>query len=323
MRALPRIGIMSLLAVCVAGVSVPSTAQNYPSRPVRIVTGTPGSMMDVVSRQLASRLGEQWGRTVVVENRGGPGNSSTLVSQSTPDGYTLLVADSTQLSVRPIILHSLPYDPERDFAPITLIASSPGMLVAHPSVPAGNLVEFIAYAKRQPGGMDFATGGPWTGGHLTAELFKRLTGINVVPVNYKGGGAAIAAIVSGETKAGFNGPFLSLPHVKAGRVKAYAVTSKRRFAGLPEVPTMAEAGAGDLVTTYWFGLLAPARTPRALVERVNRDAVNVLQLSGMKSALLDQGAEPGAGTPQEFGAFIRSETARFKKIIEGAGIRAE
>jgi tripartite-type tricarboxylate transporter receptor subunit TctC len=169
----------------------------------------------------------------------------------------------------------------------------------------------------------FANAGPWTNNHLTVEFFKRSTGIDIVHVNYKGGGAMMAAIVSGETKAAFSTPFISLPHLKAGRVKAYAVTSSKRFAGALEIPTMAEAGIEDLVTNYWFGLLAPAHTAPALVNRINRDVVDLLQSSGMKSALLEQGAEPGAGTPEEFGAFIRSETARFKKVIEAAGIRAE
>lgn len=323
MRALPGIGITSLLAICIAGITVAAAAPDYPAKPVRIVTGDPVTMMDIVTRQLAQRLGAQWGRSVVVENRGGVGNSSAVVSQAPPNGYTLLVADGGALSIRPNLYRSLPYDPERDFAPIALLASSPSFLVAHPSVPAADLAEFLAYAKRQPGGMQFANAGPWTNNHLTVELFRRSTGIDIVHVNYKGGGAMIAAIVSGETKAAFSTPFISLPHVKAGRVKAYAVTSGKRFAGAPDIPTMVEAGAGAFVTTYWFGLLAPARTPPALVKRINREVVDLLQSSGMKSALLDQGAEPGAETPEEFGAFIRSETARFKKVIELAGLRAE
>lgn len=323
MRALPKVGMLCLLATCVAGVAVRSAAQDYPAKPVRIVTGAPGTMMDIVSRQLAQRLSEQWVRPVVVESRGGFGSASALVSQATPDGYTLLVTDNGSLAVRSHLYRSLPYDPERDFAPITLLASSPSFLIAHPSVPAVNLGEFVAYAKRQPGGVDFANAGPWTHNHLTAELFRQLTGINVVHVNYKGGGASIAAIVSGETKAGFSTPFISLPHVKAGRVKAYAVTSNQRFAGAPEVPTMAEAGGGVFVTRYWFGLLAPVRTPPALVERINREVVALLQSSGMKSGLLEQGAEPGGSTPAEFSSFIRSETAMFKKVIEAAGLRAE
>ncbi|MGQ0522073.1 MAG: Bug family tripartite tricarboxylate transporter substrate binding protein [Betaproteobacteria bacterium] len=323
MSALPKIGMMSLLAVCVAGVTSPSAAQDYPAKPVRIVTGQPVTIMDIVSRQLAQRLTEHWGRQVIVENRGGVGNSMAHVSQATADGYTLLVADNASLAIRQHIYRSLRYDPERDFAPIALLACSPSFLIVHPSVPATNLGEFIAYAKRHPGGVDFANAGPWTNNHLTVELFKRLTGINVVHVSYKGGGAATAAIVSGETKAGFSTPFMSLPHVKAGRVKAYAVTNSKRFAGAPEILTRAESGAGAFVTTYWFGLLAPARTPPALVKRLNLEVVDLLQSSGMKAALLEQGAEPGAGTPEEFSAFIRSETERFKKVIEAAGIRPE
>ena len=319
MSALPRIGITGFFAACVAGLSVASAAQDYPARPVRIVTGAPTTMMDVVSRLLAQRLGEGWGRPVVVENRRA---SSASVSQATPDGYTLLVADSGALAIHPNLYRSLGYDPQRDFEPIALLASSPTLLITHPSVPAANLGEFIA-SSRQPRGVEFATAGPWTSNHLTAELFRQLTGVNLVLVNYKGGGASVAAIVSGETKAGFSVPFVSLPHVKAGRLKAYAVTSVKRFAGAPDIPTMAEAGAGNLITTYWFGLLAPARTRPMLVERMNRNVVDLLQSSGMKSALLEQGAEPGAGTHKEFGAFVHSETARFKKVIELAGIKAE
>ena len=323
MYSLPGITMMSLLAMGVAGVTVPAAAQHYPVKPVRIVTGDSGTMMDIVSRQLAQRLGVLWGRSLVVENRGGVGNSTAHVSQATPNGYTLLVADSGALAIRPHLFRSLPYDPARDFAAIVQLASSPSFLVTHPSVPAANLTEFLAHAKQQPGGMHFATAGPWTANHLTVELFKRSSGLDITPVNYKGGGAVMTAIVSGETKAAFSTPFMALPHVKAGRIKAYAVTSDKRFAGAPDIPTMAEAGAEALVTSYWFGLLAPARTPPDLVSRINRDVVVVLQSPAMRSALLEQGAEPGGGTPEEFRAFIRSETARFGKAIEAAGIRPE
>ena len=323
MRGLSKPRFMILLAACVAGVTMPSASQDFPVKPVRIVTGAPGTMMDIVSRQLAQRLGAHWSRSVVVENRGGFGNASAHVSQAPPNGYTLLVIDSGALSIRPNLFRALPYDPDRDFAPIVLLASSPSFLVTHPSVPASNLAEFLTYAKRQPGGMHFATAGLWTSNHLTVELFKRSTGIDIVHVNYKGGGAMMAALVSGETKAAFSTPFISLPHVKAGRIRAYAVTSSQRFAGALDIPTMAEAGAEALVTHYWFGLLAPVRTPPELVSRINRDVVELLQSPAMRSALLEQGAEPGGGTPEEFRAFIRSETARFGKAIEAAGIRPE
>ncbi|MGZ9065734.1 MAG: tripartite tricarboxylate transporter substrate-binding protein [Burkholderiales bacterium] len=233
-----------------------------------------------------------------------------------------MVTDSGALAIHPNLYRSLGYDVQRDFEPIALLASSPTLLVAHPSLPAANLREFIVYARR-PGGVEFANAGPWTSNHLTAELFRQSTGINLIQVNYKGGGAATAAIVSGETKAGFSVPIVSLPHVRGGRLKAYAVTSDKRSAAAPEIPTMAEAGAGNLVTTYWFGLLAPARTPPMLIERINREVADVLQSSEMKCALLDQAAESGGGTHKEFGAFIRSETARFRKVIELAGLKAE
>jgi tripartite-type tricarboxylate transporter receptor subunit TctC len=323
MRSILKAAILSLLAGCLARGTGIAFAQDYPVRPVRIVTGQPASMMDIVSRALAQHLGERWGRPVVVENRGGPGNSPTVVSQATPDGYTLLIADSTALAVRPHLYRTLPYAPERDFAPITLVATSPSFLIAHRSIPAGNLREFLEYARRQPNGVDFANAGPWTNSHLTAELFRRMAGINIVPVNYKGGGAASAAIVSGEAKFGFSNLFMAFPHLRAGRVKAYAVTSERRFAGAPDIPTMAEAGGGTLVTNYWFGLLAPKGTPPPLVKRLNHDVSMILQTPEMKSLLVDQGAETGQGSPEEFGGYIRGETARLKSVIDSAGIKTE
>ena len=280
-------------------------------------------MMDIVGRHLAQRLGEQWGRPVIMENRGSLSVAPTVAAQSAPDGYTLLISDSTLLAVWPSLYRSLSYDPEKDFAPITLIAFSAQMLVAHPSVPAANMGEFLAYAKRQTRGVDFANAGPATASHLTSELFRQATGVDVVPVNYKGGGAALLAIVAGETKAGFSLMFLALPQVKAGKIKAYAVTSRQRFPDAPQIPTMGEAGIGAFETTYWFGLLAPARTPPALIGKLNHDAVKQVQSSAMRSVLLEQGGEPAAGAPEQFAAFIRSETARFKKVIEIAGIKPE
>lgn len=323
MRGFFKTGFMILCAVCISASMAPSAGQAFPAKPVRIVTGAPATMMDVVSRQLAHRLSALWGRTVIVENRNGVGNAESLVSLTTPNGYTLLVTDSGALAIRPHLFHSLPYNPERDFAPVALLASSPSFLVSHPSVPAANLAEFLVYAKRQLGGMHFATAGPWTANHLTVELFKRSSGLEIIPVNYKGGGALMAAIVGGETKAAFSTPFIALTHLRAGRIRAYGVTSSKRFAGAPEIPTMAEAGAEALVTNYWFGLLAPASTAPALVNRINRDIVELLQSPTMKLALLEQGAEPGGGTPEEFRAHIRNETARFGKVIAEAGIQKE
>ncbi|OFW25227.1 MAG: hypothetical protein A3H97_07695 [Acidobacteria bacterium RIFCSPLOWO2_02_FULL_65_29] len=322
MHILWRLPFAAFFALSALALAMPAGAQHYPTKPVRVITGFPGTAMDVVLRQLGERLGERWGQPVVVENRGGVG--AAVAAQATPDGYTLLQSDQTVLAVRPSLIKNLPYATLRDFAPITLVASVPSFVVVHPSVPANDLREFIAWAKRQPNGVDFATAGPATGGHLQAANFKTVTGVNVVPINYKGGGAALMAIVSGETKAGVVGILLSLPYVKAGKLKAYAITSKRRFTGAPDLPTVGESGIPELaMNNYWFGILAPVRTPAALVAKINRDIVEALQTPELKAALQRQGAEPAPSTPEQFTAFIRSETERLRQVMHIAGIRVE
>lgn len=321
MYVLRKLWFLTLIAAGALTVGMSAFAQNYPTKSVRIITGYPATVMDVVVRQLGERLREHWSQPVVIDNRGGV--SAAIAAQATPDGYTLLQSDQTVLAVRPSLVKSLPYRTLRDFAPITQVASVPQFLVVHPSIPANDLREFIDYARRQPRGIDFATAGPATATHLQAENLKSVTGINVVSVNYKGGGAALTAMVSGETKAGFISVFLSLPHVKAGKLKAYAVTSKKRFPGTPDLPAVAEVGLPELEMNYWFGMLAPARTPAALIAKLNRDVVAILQTPELKAALLLHGAEPAPGTAEQFAAFIRSETARLKKLIDVAGIRVE
>jgi len=322
MRALRIFSAGVGLAGILCSLAVSGATPEYPGKPIRIVTGPAATMMDVVGRHLALRLGEMWARPVIVDNRG-VSVAPAVAAQAAADGYTLLVADSTLLAVRPNLYRSLPYDPVKDFAPITRIATSPQLLVAHPSVPASKLQDFVEYARRQPRGIDFANAGPATASHLTGELFKQITGVNVVPINYQGGGAALMAIIGGEAKAGFQLLFLAMPHVKAGRVKAYGVTSQRRFSGAPEIPTMAEGGIAAFETTYWFGILAPARTSPAIVAKLNQGIGQLLQNSDVRSILLEQGAEPAPGTPEAFGNFIASETVRFRKVIDLAGIRAE
>ncbi|MGH6817129.1 MAG: Bug family tripartite tricarboxylate transporter substrate binding protein [Hyphomicrobiaceae bacterium] len=316
-----RIALIGLIAAYGAAVAVPALSQNYPTKHVRIITGNPGTMLDIVARRLGQRLGEIWSQPVVVENRGGAGIAPTIAAQSAPDGYSLLLSDRTWLAVAPSLYRKIAYKPFADFAPITLVASAPQLLVTHPSVPAGNLRDFVSYAKQGP--TDFATGGPGTSTHISSEIFRQATGANVVPVNYRGGGAAVMAILGGEVKAGFSLLPVSLPHVKAGKIKAIAITSRNRFAGAPEVPTVAESGWAELETSYWIGLLAPGRTPAELIGRLNREVTEVLQSAAIREMLLAQGAEPTPGTPQEFTAHIKSETAKMKQLIELAGIRAE
>jgi tripartite-type tricarboxylate transporter receptor subunit TctC len=266
---------------------------------------------------------ESWKQPVVVENRARGSISAGAAAKSAPDGYTLLIGDRTWQAVAPSLYKELPYDPAKDFAEITLIASTPMLIVAHPSVPATSLGEFIAYAKRLPQPLAYATAGIGTATHLPGEQLKQLAGIDLTAVHYKGGGAAMVALLSGEVKAEFNLLPQALPHIKTGRVKAYAITAKKRFPGAADIPTVVEAGFPDLVADYWIGLFAPARTPPSVVAKINRDVVAILQSAAMRAFLLDQGAEPVPGTPEEFAAFIKRETVKWGKVIKTAGIKPE
>jgi tripartite-type tricarboxylate transporter receptor subunit TctC len=312
-----------IAAILLAAAS--ALAQNYPAKPVRIVTGGAGTFHDIVTRQLGQRLSERWGQPVVVENQ--PAAALTIgtgiAARAAPDGYTLLMSDRSALAVAPNLYKSLPYDPVKDFSPITLAALAPTMLVAHPSVPAATLAEFLAYAKQQQGGIHFASAGPGTNNHIAIELLKHATSVNVVAIHYKGGGASTLAILSGEVKAGFGNVPNVLPHVKAGKLKAYVVTGRQRFPGAPDIPTAAEAGLPGFELEFWIGMLAPARTPPALVARLNRDIGEILRTSEMRTTLLAQGAGAAPGTSDEFAAFINSESAKMKRLIELTGMRAD
>jgi len=324
MRGLREAKVAWLIAtILFAAASAP--AQNYPAKPVRIVTGGAGTFHDIVTRHLGQRLSERWGQPVVVENQ--PAAALTIgtgiAARATPDGYTLVMSDRSALAVAPHLYKSVPYDPVRDFSPITLAALAPTMLVAHPSVPAATLSEFLAYAKEQPHGIQFATAGPGTNNHIAMELLKHATGINAVAIHYKGGGASALAILSGEVKVGFGTVSTLLPYVKAGKVKAYVVSGRQRFAGAPDILTAAEAGLPGFELEFWIGMLAPARTPSALVARLNRDIGEILQTPAMQTTLLAQGAEAAPGTPGEFAAFINSESAKMKRLIELTGMRVD
>lgn len=309
------------IALCAAAVH----AQDYPARPVHIVTGGVGSFHDIVARQLADKLSERWGQPVVVENQGAAALTiaTGMVARAAPDGYTLALSDRSALAVAPHLYKSVPYDSVKDFSPITLVAAATTMLVANASVPAATLSEFLAYAKKQPQGTFFATAGPGTNNHVAMELFKHATGINAAPVHYKGGGASTLAMVSGEVKEGFGAVPSLLPQVKAGKLRAYLVTSPQRFPGAPEVPTAAEAGLPDLELEFWIGMLAPAGTPPAVIAKLNRDIAEIMQTPAMQATLLAQGARAAAGTPAQFADYISSESGKMKRLIELTGMRAQ
>ena len=300
-------------------------AEEWPARPVRIVTGGAGNFNDIASRHLAVQLSARWNQPVFVENRPGAGLTigTAVAAQAAPDGYTLLLSDRTALAAAPTLNRSLPYEPSRDLAPITLVAKAPLILVAHPSVPADDLREFIDYVRHQAQPVHFGSAGPATVPHVANEQFKNLVGANLTSVHYKGSPASMMALLAGEVRAAFMLVPVVLPHLKAGKVKAYAITSETRFSGAPDVPSVVELGIPELESQYWLALLAPARTPEAIIRKVHRDAVEILSSPVTREMLFAQGAEPAPGTPDELAAFIKSETAKWKKVIEVAQMRLD
>ena len=333
MGTLNRIAFVGLIAAGAVAVETPASAQNgataagksYPTKYVRVITGGAGNMADIVTRQIGQRLTERWGQSVVVDNRGGAGGTiaTGLAARAMADGYTLLMSDRTAIAVAPSAYKDLPYDPARDLAPIALAARAPLVIVVHPSVPATKLREFLDYAKQRPGALNYAGSGPATVTHIAGEVLKQMAGIEMTLVQYKGTPAAMLALVSGEVKVGFGMVPIALPHIAAGKLRAYVITSNRRFSGLPDVPTSAEAGLPGFESDYWIGMLAPARTPGQIIAKLNHEIVSILKTPELQASLHAQGAEFAAGTPEEFAAFIKSETVRLRKVIELARIRAE
>ncbi len=300
-------------------------AQTYPTRPVRIIAASTGTTGDLLARYLGERLNERWGQPVVVENRSGAGATiaAEVAAKAAPDGYTLHIGQLASFSAAVSLYKKLSYDPVKDFAPITLYAQVPLMFLAHPSVPAASLREFIDYAKKRSGAINYSSAGPGTGSHLTTELLNHVAGLRLVHVPYRGTGAAVTAILGGEVQVASIVLPNALPQVKAGKARAYAITSKSRFAGAPEVPTAHEAGLAGFESTAWFGMLVPARTPANLVGKLNRDMVEILRTPAIQAWLLTQGAVPSPGTPEEFAAFIKSETAKWADVVKRAGVKVD
>jgi tripartite-type tricarboxylate transporter receptor subunit TctC len=300
--------------------------QDFPSKPIRLVVPfAAGGGSDIVARTVAQKLAETIGQPVVVENRPGAGGNigTDLVAKSPPDGYTIVMGVFGPIAVNPSLFGNLPYDPVRDFAPITQAVAVTNMLVVHPSVPANNLRELIEYGRRNPGKLASGTGGTGTAGHMASELFKSMTKLDMAVVPYKGAAPAVNDVLGGQVPMTFEALLSTLPHVRAGKLKAIAVTTSTRSSLLPNVPTMAEAGLPGYEATNWYGFLAPAQTPRPVVERLNREMVKVLGMPDVKEKLLAQGAEVVGNSPQEFAAVIRTDLERWKKLVAETGIKAE
>jgi tripartite-type tricarboxylate transporter receptor subunit TctC len=300
-------------------------ANAYPQRAIRlIIPYPPGGAGDIVGRMLSARLGERLGQQLVIDNRGGGGQviATEMTAKAQPDGYTLLLASATH-GVNPGLRDKLPYDSIKDFSPITLVASSPLVFVAHPSVGVSNIKELVALAKAKPGAITYGSSGPGTGGHLAVELLNWLAGIKLVHIPYKGAGPALIDLVGGQIQIVCTSPLPAMPHVRAGRLRALAMTGSTRSKAAPEIPTVAEAGYGAYQASLWYALLGPAKLPPAIVKRLHDDAVAVTKSQDMVDQLLAQGAEPVGNNPQELEAFLRAEIERWTKVIKQAQIKAD
>ena len=315
---------MLVFSVAVGGAvaATSAVAQNYPTKPVRIISGSVGSGGDLIARYLGQRLTERWGTQVVVDNRNAIIGSET-VARAPADGYTLMMGQLTSHATAPSIYKSLAYDPVKDFAPITLATHTPLLLMAHPSVPGNNLREFLDSARKQPGVIQYAAQSGVSNSRLTMVLFCRAADLDMLYVPYKGPAASLTALLGREAQVSFLVVSLGLPHLGAGRLKAYAITSKTRFSTTRDVPTMAEAGLPGVESSSWYGLFAPAKIERPLLAKLNRDMVAVLKSPEAQAAMLAQGAEVAAGTPEEFAAFVKSEVVKWGSVIKAAGIKPE
>lgn len=316
---------VSLILLGLATPSVAGAAETYPKRPIRMIVAVPpGGPADILARLVGPRLSEALGQTVVIDNRpGANGNIAYEMSaRATPDGYTFVMV-AAGVAINPSLYRDVRYDPTKDFAAVTLGIVVPNILVVHPGVAAASVRELIGLAQSRPGKIAFASAGIGTTGHLALELFKQQSRIDVVHVPYKGGGPALAELLAGQVQALFSIALAATPHIKSGRVRPLAITSARRSQVAPELPTVAELGFPGFEVIGWFGWLAPAKTPRAIVTRLNTEIVKVLNAPDIRERLLSQSTEPVGGSPQAFDAFIRSEHAKWARVIQTADIRAE
>jgi tripartite-type tricarboxylate transporter receptor subunit TctC len=317
--------VILILVFFEAALVVAQPADPYPSKPVRLILPfPPGGGTDILGRLIAERLAASLGQAVVVENRGGAGGNvgAEAAARAAPDGYTVILA-ATTLAISPSLYAKLGYDPLRDFAPISLVAIVPNVMVTHPSVPAQTLQEFIALAKAKPGALNFGSGGAGTSNHLGGELFNIVAGVKLVHIPYKGVNLAMNDVLAGNVQLVLIGIPAAAANIKSGKLRALAVLARERSGALPEVPTAAEAGLPDFDVTTWYGVLAPAGTPRAIVLRLNAELVRIMHAPDLKERLATMATDPRTSTPEEFAAYIRQETARWGEVVRKTGIRAE
>jgi tripartite-type tricarboxylate transporter receptor subunit TctC len=325
-KIMSGIAVLALIAGNVAAAApAKDAAADYPNRPIRMVVPfPPGGATDILARVVGKRMTDAWGQNVIIDNRAGAGGTlgANLVAKANPDGYTLLMGTNATHAIAPSLFKSLPYDPLKDFAPITLVAIVPQVVIVNPALPVRNIKELVALAKEKPGTLNFGSAGQGTPGHLGMELFKMMTGTTMTHVPYQGGAPGLAAVAAGQVQFMADNMNSALPFIQSGRVRAIAVTSAKRSGALPDMPTIAEQGVAGFDSGSWFGMFAPAGTPPAIVNKLYTEVVKILQLPDVKQTLAQQGAEVGANTPGQFTALINADIARWAKVIQAAGVTA-
>jgi tripartite-type tricarboxylate transporter receptor subunit TctC len=313
----------ALACVCAAG---PAPAQQYPTKAIRMVIGfPPGGGTDIVGRIVAQKLSESLGQQVLPDNRGGAAGqiATEIVAKAPPDGYTVLMAHIAAVSILPSLMSRLPYDPVKDFAPISLAAIGPNLLVVHPSLPVRSVKDLIALAASRPGQLQFASPGAGSVQHLAGEMFNLRAHVRMLHVPYKGSGQSIIDLISGQVHMDFDSIPPVLPHVKAGRLRPLAVTSAKRFSLLPQIPTIAEGGLPGFDMSTWWGLVAPAGVGKDIVTRLHAETAKLLHQADVREKLANVGADPVGNTPEEFGAFIRAERTKYAKVVKDAQIKLD
>jgi tripartite-type tricarboxylate transporter receptor subunit TctC len=315
-----------LLGIAAASVAIITAhAQDYPSKPVRFVVGqAPGGATDIVARLVASKMTESLGQNVIVENRTGAAGSIAAagVARGPADGYTVLVVSSSY-SINPSLYASLPFDPQKDLTPVSLLAEAPFLLVVHPTVPARNVKELIGLAKTRPDVLTYGSGGVGSSGHMAGALFELASGLKITHVPYKGAGQALVDVLAGQITFTFASMLSSMPHVKQQRLRAIGVTGPTRSSALPQVPTVAEAALPGYATTTWYGLLVAAGTPQAVIDRLATVANKIMTSPDIRERLLADGAEPVGSTPAAFQKHLADEIAKWRKVVKSAGIKAQ
>jgi tripartite-type tricarboxylate transporter receptor subunit TctC len=320
-----RSAFLSALLVTVIGTAAAADSA-FPTRPIRLIVGyPPGGSTDIAARLVGQKLTPVFGQTVVIDNRAGASGTiaATIVADAEPDGHTLSFAASPEAAIYRALMKNPPYDSLKDFQPVTLVGRVPFMLVVHPSVSANTVKELVALAKAKPGTINFASFGNGTSNHLVGEAFRAAAGINIVHIPYKGSAPALADLLGGQVQMTFDAVPVVLPQVKAGKLKALAVATAKRSVLASNVPTMDESGVPGFTGGTWFGVLAPARTPAAIVDRLSREIGTVLRAPDVAQTFNDRGIEPVGNTPAEFRAFIESETKRWLKVAQDAGVKTE